>query len=189
LGIVEASPTQKLHINGSIRLSAGNNLWIGAESDAGDRMRFHQSGADGFIDWGGGTLFFRSGASGVTNQFSIGGSGNIIARDNVTGYGTPSDKRYKNTILPIRHALNTILKLDGVTFRWNEDTDQYKMTGLIDDIGFIAQQVQTVAPELVREGEDGYLSIRERAIIPMLVEAIKEQQQQIDELKNKLGTE
>ena len=63
------------------------------------------------------------------------------------------------------------------------------MTNVNEDIGFIAQQVQEVLPEIVRENDEGYLSIRERAIVPLLVEAIKEQQKQIDELKKELGKE
>jgi hypothetical protein len=115
--------------------------------------------------------------------------GNLTTKLNITGYGTPSDERYKYNIQPIGNALNTILQLNGVTFNWKQNTPSYKITKLDNDIGFIAQQVQETLPELVREGEDGYLSIRERAIVPLLVEAIKEQQKQIDELKKKLGTE
>ena len=55
-----------------------------------------------------------------------------------------------------------------------------------EDLGFIAQEVKDVLPELVRINEDGKMSLRQASIIPLLVEAIKEQQKQIDELKSKL---
>jgi hypothetical protein len=57
------------------------------------------------------------------------------------------------------------------------------MTGIKDDIGFIAQEVKEILPELVRENENGLLSLRDKSITALLVEAIKEQQKQIDELK------
>jgi hypothetical protein len=50
----------------------------------------------------------------------------------------------------------------------------------------IAQNVQEVIPELVREGQDGYLSLRDRGLFAILIEAIKEQQNQINELKKML---
>ena len=75
-------------------------------------------------------------------------------------------------------------KLRGVTFKWKEDTDSYKMTNISDDIGFIAQEVREVLPTIVRENEDGKLSLRDRAIIPLLVEAIKELKAEIDTLKH-----
>jgi len=51
------------------------------------------------------------------------------------------------------------------------------------DIGFIAQDVQEVLPELVRENEDGKLSLRDKGIVPILVEAIKELKAEIELLK------
>ena len=54
----------------------------------------------------------------------------------------------------------------------------------IHDIGFIAQDVQKVIPELVRENEDGLLSMRHQGVTPILVEAIKELKAEIEELKN-----
>jgi hypothetical protein len=53
-------------------------------------------------------------------------------------------------------------------------------------MGFIAQDVKKVVPELVRENEDGLLSMRHQGVIPILVEAIKEQQKQIDSLQEQI---
>ena len=51
-------------------------------------------------------------------------------------------------------------------------------------VGFSAQEVREVLPEVVSEGEDGYFSIEYGKMVPLLLEAIKEQQKQIDELKH-----
>ena len=55
-----------------------------------------------------------------------------------------------------------------------------------NDLGFIAQDVQKVVPELVRENEDGMLSVRHQSITPILLEAIKELKAEIDELKKQI---
>jgi Chaperone of endosialidase len=54
-------------------------------------------------------------------------------------------------------------------------------------IGVIAQEVQEVLPEVVVEGSDGILSVAYGNIVGVLIEAIKEQQKQIEELKAKIG--
>ena len=71
-------------------------------------------------------------------------------------------------------------KLQGVTFDWKEQD----ITNLKEDIGFIAQDVQKVLPELVRENKDGKLSVRHQGIIPVLLEAIKELSDKIKILEN-----
>jgi hypothetical protein len=116
-------------------------------------------------------------------RMSVDNGGNVVAGGNITAYGTPSDERYKYNIKPIQNALNTVLQLEGVTFNWKHDTPSYEVTKLDSDVGFIAQQVKTVLPDIVREGEDGYLGLRERAIIPLLVEAIKELNKKIESLE------
>ena len=108
-------------------------------------------------------------------------TGAFVVKGDVTAFGSPSDKRLKENIKPIESALDKVSKLQGVTFDWKEKG----ITNLKEDIGFIAQDVQKVIPELVRENEDGMLSIRHQGIAPILLEAIKELKQEIEELKNK----
>jgi hypothetical protein len=123
-----------------------------------------------------GTIYFRNGSGTVSaNIFS----GTITAAGDVIAYGSPSDKRLKENIKPIESALDKVSKLQGVTFDWKEKG----ITNLKEDIGFIAQDVQKVVPELVRENEDGMLSMRHQGIAPILLEAIKELKAEIEELK------
>ena len=113
----------------------------------------------------------------------LGNGGDIIASSDITAYGSPSDIRLKENIKPLETALDKVLKLQGVTYDWKEGTDARSMTNIKEDIGFIAQQVQEVVPELVRQNDNGFLSLRDKGITALLVEAIKEQQSQIEELK------
>jgi Chaperone of endosialidase len=113
-------------------------------------------------------------------------SGNAIFAGNVTAYGSPSDIKLKENIKPLENSLHRVLRLNGVYFDWKENTEQFKMMNMKSDIGFIANQVQEVVSELVREGSDGYLSLRDRGLVALLVEAIKEQQAIIDSQEERL---
>ena len=87
-----------------------------------------------------------------------------------------SDERLKKNIKPIDNALADICQLKGVTFDWRDTGTQGQ--------GFIAQQVEPIIPDVVNTDEDtGMKSINYVGLIGHLVEAIKEQQVQIDELK------
>lgn len=127
-------------------------------------------------------LTFYSGTS-TAIRLNLDHSGNLVAAGNITAYGSPSDRRLKENIQPLTGALAKVKQLQGRTFNWKEDSREYQLVGLRDDIGFIADEVKEVIPEMIREGEDGYLSLRDRSFTALLVEAIKEQQSEIDELK------
>jgi hypothetical protein len=113
-------------------------------------------------------------------SFKIDSSGNATFAGDVVAYGSPSDKRLKENIKPIESALDKVSKLQGVTFDWKKSDS---ILDIKEDVGFIAQDVQKVIPELVRENEDGMLSMRHQGIAPILLEAIKELKAEIEELK------
>lgn len=92
---------------------------------------------------------------------------------------TTSDERAKDDITPITGALDKVQQLGGYSFTLKA-TDEKSS-------GVIAQEVQKVMPELVQEGADGLLSVQYGNMVGLLIEAIKEQQAQIDELKQKLN--
>ncbi len=91
-----------------------------------------------------------------------------------------SDRDGKTDITPISNSLKKIMNLEGVSFYWKNDTMQEKR-----NIGFIAQEVEKHIPEVVIKDDTlgGYL-ISYSGIIPCLVEAIKDQQKQIETLQN-----
>ena len=104
-------------------------------------------------------------------------------KGDIIAYGSPSDKRLKENIKPIESALDKVSKLQGVTFDWKKSDS---ILDIKEDIGFIAQDVQKVLPELVRENENGKLSLRHQGITPVLLEAIKELKAEIEELKKQI---
>ena len=106
-------------------------------------------------------------------------SGSITATGDVVAFST-SDRRHKNNIVLISDALSKVNKLNGVTWEWNEDVDS--ATKETPKTGLIAQEVQEVLPEVVKERADGFLALDYSKMMGLMVEAIKEQQTQIHSL-------
>jgi trimeric autotransporter adhesin len=103
-----------------------------------------------------------------------------------SGIFTTSDERYKRDIKSINNPIEIINQLNGKTYNFRNE--EFKSINFPKgrNYGFIAQEIQKVLPEVVNEGKDGYLAVNYQAIIPVLTEAIKAQQVQIDELKASL---
>ena len=89
-----------------------------------------------------------------------------------------SDMRLKSNILSLSGALAKLLEIDGKTYTMKSNEKDAK-------IGLLAQDVQKVLPELVKEADDkeGTLSVNYQGLIPVLINAIKEQQEQLKEIK------
>jgi hypothetical protein len=120
--------------------------------------------------------------------------GTISAGADVIAYA--SDRRLKNNIQILDGPLEKINRLTGFTYNWNEKAKElanYNTEEVL--VGVFAQDVQEVLPEAVKlapfdndgnnksiSGEN-YLTVQYEKIVPLLIEAIKEQQKQIDELK------
>ncbi len=93
-----------------------------------------------------------------------------------------SDLNMKEDIRDLKSPLEKVLKLKGVMYKYKDDKPKNK-SKRDDRIGLIAQDVEQVLPEVVKEMNDGTKAIAYTDIIGVLVEAIKEQQVQIDNLK------
>jgi hypothetical protein len=111
-------------------------------------------------------------------------NGAITATGDITAYYT-SDKRHKNNIQTIPNALEKVTKLNGVTWEWNDDV--HEVTKSTPKTGLIAQEVQEVLPEVVKTRDDGFLALDYSKMMGLMVEAIKEQQKQIDSLLIKIN--
>jgi hypothetical protein len=99
-----------------------------------------------------------------------------------------SDVRLKKNIVPLSNSLNKILNLQGVSFDWNKDISSYVGRSNESDIGLVAQEVEKIIPELVSETtipniEYKIKNVDYSKLVPVLVEAIKEQQDQIESLR------
>lgn len=98
-------------------------------------------------------------------------------------YAWTSDKRFKTNIKDIENVSDKLKKVKGYTYFFN--TTDFKQRNFPENqqIGFIAQELKEVFPQLVTEDKQGYLAVNYVGLIPVLLEGFKEQQKQIDELK------
>jgi hypothetical protein len=103
---------------------------------------------------------------------------NIYASGDVVAYFS-SDRRLKDNILKIQSPLEKISKINGVTFNWNENQDTYPIGK--KDIGVIAQDVEEVLPEIIETRDTGYLAVKYEKLTPLLIEAIKELNQKVED--------
>lgn len=112
-------------------------------------------------------------------------NGDIIA-NSIAG---SSDLRFKTNIRPVSNALEKIKLLNGVYFNWNQQDFPEKQFNSNVELGFIAQDVEKVIPEIVSKdaSKEAYRSVKYDKLVALLVEAIKEQQKQIDSLKIKFN--
>lgn len=110
--------------------------------------------------------------------------GRIDASNDIVAFSS-SDLRLKENIKPIENALEKVKSLTGVEFDWKPELKHaHGYEG--HDTGVIAQEVQEVMPTAIRTNDTGYLAVRYEKLIGLLIEGMKEQQLQIDELKSKL---
>lgn len=116
---------------------------------------------------------------GSTQLYVSGGnvytSGNFYATSNVTAYNT-SDERLKEDIKTLTDSLDKVSKMRGVSFTSKKDGKKC--------VGVIAQEMQNVLPEVVEEGEDGYLYVAYANIIGVLINAINDLRKRVEDLED-----
>jgi hypothetical protein len=116
----------------------------------------------------------------VTGNLKV--TGNICYTGSI---GACSDLRYKKNFTKIENPLNKVLALNGLHYDWK--VEEFKENNFTKDrqIGFIAQEIEEIFPEMVLTDAKGYKSVDYARLTPVLVEAIKELKTLNDELKGK----
>jgi hypothetical protein len=125
---------------------------------------------------------FRIGSLGVGVAAS-GTSGRIDAANDIVAYSS-SDRRFKENIKNIPNALAKVLKIGGYEFDWISNVELHGHEG--HDVGVIAQEIEEILPELVQTRESGYKAVKYDKLVALLIEGMKEQQVQIDNLKSEV---
>ena len=156
---------------GSLRFNDNIALHFGT----GEDIDIYDTGGSLYIDCAAThDVFIREGS---TTRFSFDtGTGELTATD----FNSTSDARLKENVNTIENALDKVLALRGVEFNLIDQPDVQK-------IGLIAQEVESVLPQVVNEdnSEDKIKSVSYSNIVALLIEAIKEQQKEIEQLKNR----
>lgn len=129
-----------------------------------------------------------TGGMGINREpsYALDVNGNI--RANTTVYS--SDERFKKDIKNLDGSIEKLKMLDGYSYLFTNSEDAVKnnLSDYNRSFGFIAQDFQIVFPELTYTDNEGYLSIDYVSLIPVLVEATKQQQDIIDDLITKVKT-
>ena len=191
VGIGVSSPDSPLHIGNNVATSAG------FDSFADYQILLYDTGTS-TTSYGMGirenTFMFNSDVdfewrSDNSAKMLLQSDGDLHLTADVVAYSTtPSDIRLKKNFTKIENGLDVVSKLEGHTFNWKKGGERLSA-------GFKAQEVEKILPHLVDEktlplksnDEKEYKTLRYEELIPYLVEAIKEQQVQIEELKSKIG--
>jgi hypothetical protein len=142
-----------------------------------------------FFDASHGQRFYTSGAE----EMRLENDGDLHVDGDVIAFSTTvSDERLKDNVTTIENPLDKIKALRGVEYDWNSGSRKGK-----HDLGLIAQEVETVLPNIVHEhqmpllndddeDETVYKTVDYEKMVAVLIEGMKEQQNQIDSLKSEL---
>jgi len=117
------------------------------------------------------------GTTNPTSKLQVEGDVFVSGIITSTDFNSASDINLKKNIKPFENALDKIIQINGVTFEWKTTNSQ--------SAGIIAQDVEKVFPELVRDGN--FKTVNYNGLIGVLVESIKELKQEIEELKRKIN--
>ena len=158
-----------------VDIGAGGVGGLG-DSAQGAAARSGYTGGVGYTEFsissgGGSTEVFSIDTDVITADVDIVVNGNITADEVIDR----SDRRLKSDIVPIKGALETVKRLQGVMYTKNS-------TGRRES-GVVAQDVQKAFPFVVSEADDGYLSVAYGRLVGLLIEAVKDLTKQVDELK------
>ncbi|MBL7700768.1 MAG: tail fiber domain-containing protein [Ferruginibacter sp.] len=125
------------------------------------------------------SFYTRSNAGVLNESFYIQGTGNAWLAGTLT---QASDARLKTNIHQITNPLQKIKQLNGYTYNWINDQQDNET-----QMGVLAQEVQKIYPDLVKTNANGNLSVNYSGLIPVLIEAVKEQQKQLDEQRKMIN--
>jgi hypothetical protein len=177
-----------IDVNGRIRIRHRNDLGLSAG------IWFNNS-INSTTDSHGSFFGMRNAVSGTESagiyignswRFTVHQSGSAVFSHDVTAalFISPSDLRYKKNIATITDPIKNLSKINGITYDWRKEEFPDKQFSDKNQIGFIAQEIEKVYPEMVFTDEKGFKSVDYARITPVLVEAIKEQQRKIERLEN-----
>lgn len=116
-----------------------------------------------------------------STPFALEVGGNIRADGDVIAFAT-SDERLKTNITKIADPVDKLNQLNGYEFDWSDESE---FKG--HDVGVLAQEVEQVLPEVVTTRDNGHKAVKYDKMIPLLIECIKQQQIEIDQLKKQIN--
>ncbi len=133
------------------------------------------------LGWGSVTLFVTSGHVGINYTAQTPHALHVNGTSWTTlGAWSGSDARYKSDVQPLTSGLDAVMQLKPVTYQWNSSMFPGIEVPMQREVGFVAQDLEQVVPEVVRTNDDGYKGVAYEDLTAVLALAIQEQQQMID---------
>lgn len=147
----------------------------------GNELRLHCDNPGSMVSFG---TQDNAGVFTQAGRFQLSGGYGLFVNGNIWANGTTyaSDARFKQNITAIESPLEKLQQINGVEYEMKVDEFTSKNFTSKRQIGLLAQNVEKVIPEAVNEA-DGYKGVDYAKLVPLLIESIKEQQKQIEELK------
>ena len=203
VGIGQIYPESGLHIYGSgfpnsfvyiqsnsgqdagFRLYEGSNAkWHIFNNSAAGGLQIYNTAAQTAIFCKQSNSYVGIGTTAPTQALHV--VGNAYKTSGGTSWATSSDIRLKNLLGNYTKGLNEILALQPVRYIYKKDNPK-QLNSDIEQVGFVAQEVQKIFPEAVSVGEDGFLDFNIHPINIAFVNAIKELKTENEQLKSKLN--
>lgn len=187
-----------MKVAGNKNITTGGNLGIsgtgtfGSDIYSGSNANVHIRGNTNAIVWdnyGGGWYMTESTSIQAAGSKNISTGGSVVAGTSVITPRVqgPSDRRFKKDITPIYNATEKLNQLNGYTYTWKDKKEfPGQALGEGKDMGVIAQEVERVFPDAVMTNKEGYKSVNYNALIPVLIEALKESDKKIKALEDRL---
>ncbi|MBC7447278.1 MAG: tail fiber domain-containing protein [Hymenobacteraceae bacterium] len=173
-------PSAHLHIGGAVKIDGTNTLEFGA-GVAGKEIN---AGKIGYRAFSNDALdIIGAGTGGRLIRFYCENGASFNGQVNAPDFFNSSDGRFKQNVRPLGGALASVLALRGVRYEWNALGQQRGGKAGAGQMGLIAQELEKLYPELVFTDTDGYKAVNYAQLTPVLIEALKEQQVQIEALK------
>ncbi len=173
VGYSEGTGTFKTGVYGVVEGTAASLLSSGITGE--DKINVANSYAGYFF-----------GKVNITSSLSVSSAGSFTGCVTASNLTCPSDSRFKKNITPIEKPLSNILKIKGVRYDWKTNEFPEKNFSEKNQIGFIAQDLEKIFPEMVFTDEKGFKSVDYARLTPVLVEAIKELTLKNQKLENRL---
>ena len=164
-------------------LTSGSTVEVRSAGGSGSAISFQDSTATGDV----GGIGHITGVSQL--QARCGASGGVQLSNGATSWSALSDITKKRDVFNLSYGLSNVMKLRSVFYNYKDDASDYGRR-----LGFIAQEVQQVLPELVQsnsyeklDGAPTLLSLDVTNMVPVLVKAIQELKTELDAVKGKLA--
>jgi hypothetical protein len=184
VGIGPSAPGYKLDVAGEVNFNRGISSGVAMRVNGSEALWY--DGTTYSWGYGGAYNVFADhvsvGTTGNSATYSLWVQGSAYS----TGGWAGSDARWKKELEPLRNTLPEVLKLQGFRYNWRDDEYPDMNFDKERQIGLIAQEVEKIFPELVKTDDKGYKSVSYEKLTVILLEGMKEQQEQIELQQNQI---